>query len=111
LLSALDTSRWFPQSSDVYGLYEELARLKGDDPTLFSPKVQQRLSALDNHHPLPQEFTPQFKSVGIDPEDYKMFMDAGPHRLLSRKPYLYQTQWARYLGENKGKLTQEDIIK
>jgi hypothetical protein len=110
LLSALDTSKWFPQSWDVYKLNEELARLKKQNTTTFSPEVQRRLSALDNQHLLPTEFTPEFKSAGIDPEDYRMFMDAGWHRLLDKSPYDSQAQWRRFF-DSQPNPTQEEVIK
>jgi hypothetical protein len=52
-LSALDTSKWFPQSWDVFELREEIARLKDQlnkHPEMFSPEAQRKLSALDDHH-------------------------------------------------------------
>jgi hypothetical protein len=108
-LSALDTSTWFPQSWDIYALKQEIARLKAQDPTMFPPEVQKRLSGLDNHHPLPLDFEPEFKAMGIDPEDYAMFIDAGWHRLLDKKPYRWQGEWDDYLANNKN-LRQEDVI-
>jgi hypothetical protein len=109
-LSALDTSTWFPQSWDVYALKQEIARLKDQNRTMFPPEVQQRLSALDHHHPLPQAFEPEFKSKGIDPEDYAMFLDAGWHRLLDTDPYRWQRQWREYL-DSQPILTQEGVIE
>jgi hypothetical protein len=109
-LSALDRSKWFPQSWDVRALKEEIARLKAQDTTRFSPEIQKTLSALDDSHILPKEFKPEFKFAGIDPEDYVMLMDAGWHRLLDKRPYDWQEQWRKYLNDQY-KPTQEEVLK
>ena len=38
-------------------------------------------STLENHHNLPNEFKDYFRYWGIEPEDYKMFVEKSEHRL------------------------------
>src|SRR5262249_9454774 len=84
LLSALDRSKSYPHSFDVFEIWEELGRLKKDakeHPEAYGLEVQRMLSALDDHHLLAKEFADTYPR-GIDPEEFRMWLDAGWHRLL-----------------------------
>jgi len=104
-LSALDTSKWFPQSWDVYRLNQEIAGLKdklSKNPNAFENKIADAISGLDNHHPFPMDFAEHFRALGIEPNDYTMFVDAGPHRMLQtgRNRELWNDQWRKFFDQD-----------
>jgi hypothetical protein len=95
-LSALDTSRWFPQSGDSYLLYHQIEKLKEQlrkQPSAFDVEVQPKIAALDDHHNFVTKWAPKFRRLGIEPNDYNSFLDAGRHRLLDYGPDPFTRQW------------------
>jgi hypothetical protein len=107
-LSALDRSRWFPQSWDIYELRQEIAKLKkqlAEHPEAFDLETRRKLSALDDHHLFPNQF--DFQSLGIHPDDYQMFLDAGWHRLLYK---YWNPLWRQFLNRWPP-ATQEEIFE
>jgi len=110
-LSTLDTSVWFPQSWDIQGLNQEIARVHSRLPKDLLPK---ELRQLDVHHPFPLQFEEEFRAWGIEPEDYTMLVPVGWHRLkpggLHTGPDHWNKQWNRYIMET-GVLNDERAIK
>jgi hypothetical protein len=106
LLSALDTSKSFPQSWDVYRLNQEIAKMnewanlqKKGLVDRYDFETMQKLKGLDVHHPFPRDSFDEFRAAGIEPNDYIMPMGAGHHRLLHTGPNRWEKLWTDYLDQ------------
>jgi len=68
-------------------------------------------STLENHHNLPNEFKDYFRYWGIEPEDYKMFVEKSEHRLkpdgLHTGPDDWNTQFRDFVHEYKSPKPEE----
>jgi hypothetical protein len=114
-LSALDTAKWFPQSWDIHALNEEIAGVKNRvsrNPDMYSREAQRAVPALDNHHLLADapDIGTAFKRMRLDPEDYRMYLDAGWHRLLHTGADGWVPQWREFLAREQPP-TQEQVMK
>ena len=92
-LQSMNTSTWVPTFEDTNRLNEEIARVK----------TGRRLSDPKSHHNYPQQFAPNFRACGIEPEDYRMFLPRSYHRLrpdgLHTGPNNWNVQWREFLTE------------
>jgi hypothetical protein len=93
-LQSLSTSTWVPTFSDTNRLNEEIARIK----------ARQGLSELESHHNFPRQFSAEFRTGGIEPDDYLTFLPRPFHRLrpdgLHTAPTNWNEQWKEYLRKN-----------
>ena len=90
-LQSLSTSTWVPTFSDTNRLNEEIARIK----------ARRGLSDLESHHNFPNQFSAEFRTSGIEPDDYLTFLPRPFHRLrpdgLHTAPTNWNVQWKEYL--------------
>jgi hypothetical protein len=99
---------WTPGTGDIYPLNRETAaekaRLKG-----VSPSVAQ----LERHHNIPRakRFKAKFDAVGIDPEDYVLYMPKDEHRLkpngLHANADHWNGQWDEFFAGNPNPSPEE----
>ena len=66
-------------------------------------KKERKLRTLERHHLYPGEFESDFRTWGIKPEDYVMFVEREPHRLrpsgLHAGPDHWNAQWRRFIED------------
>jgi hypothetical protein len=89
-LSTTSIGPYIPSRWDINGIHDQIARLKPG-------------TTVEDHHNFPRQFKEYFKHAGIDPEDYKMFVEKSEHRLkpdgLHTGPDNWNAQWGRFKSE------------
>ena len=80
-------------------------------------RSERRLSDLELHHVYPLQFLDRFERVGIDPEDYMVYLYQSQHRLrphgLHTGSNNWNAQWAQFFKKNENQsadLIAEQLI-
>jgi hypothetical protein len=68
-LSTTAIAPWMPSRWDIDRAHDQIEKLKGRGSTI-----------LEDHHNFPKQYEDYFKYWGIDPDDYKMFVEWREHR-------------------------------
>jgi Predicted lipoprotein of unknown function (DUF2380) len=88
-LSTTAIAPWMPSRWDINRAHDQIAKLKGRGSTV-----------LEDHHNFPKQYEDYFKHAGIDPEDYKMFVEMNDHRLrpngLHTLRHMWNPRWKEY---------------
>jgi hypothetical protein len=110
---AFEASPLYPNSGQAELFNQEIRNLKKrlkEEPSSFSQEVREMIAALDDHHNFGRKWANKFRSRGIEPDEYNMYLDAGRHRLLGYGKDGFDKQWERYIKENR-EPTIDDLFR